>query len=95
MRHALPLLLVLLLTGCATTNAQKLAVCDGKHRRPANPYGSVLPTAVLPGEPTPASAAASAKPGASARAPSATPAKAPGPVSQLDPGSFESCGRTA
>lgn len=95
MRHALPLLLVLLLTGCATTNTQKVAVCDGKHRRPANPYGSVLPTAALPGESAPASAAASAKPGEPPTAPSATSAKAPRPVSQLDPEFFESCGRSA
>lgn len=35
---------LVLLTGCAT-DSQKLTVCDGKHRRPANPYGTVLPGA--------------------------------------------------
>ena len=35
----------LALAGCATHSEPKPAVCDGKHRRPANPYGSVLPTA--------------------------------------------------
>ncbi len=33
------------LAGCATTKTPKLAVCDGRHKRPANPYGSVLPGA--------------------------------------------------
>jgi hypothetical protein len=35
------------LTACASTGGGKLAVCDGKHLRPANPYGTVLalPTA--------------------------------------------------
>ena len=42
---ALALALALALAGCATHAEPKPAVCDGKHRRPANPYGSVLPTA--------------------------------------------------
>jgi hypothetical protein len=33
------------LAGCATSKTPKLAVCDGRHKRPANPYGSVLPGA--------------------------------------------------
>lgn len=42
MRRTLALSAVLLLlAGCA--HDPKPAVCDGKHRRPANPYGSVLP----------------------------------------------------
>ena len=28
----------------AASNSPKLAKCDGKQRRPANPYGSILPT---------------------------------------------------
>lgn len=28
----------------AAPKSPKLAKCDGKHRRPANPYGSILPT---------------------------------------------------
>ncbi len=28
----------------ATQKSPKLAKCDGKQRRPANPYGSILPT---------------------------------------------------
>lgn len=36
----------LALGGCSTLAKEKPPICDGKHRRPANPYGSVLdPTA--------------------------------------------------
>lgn len=38
----------LAVAGCAGTPAKKAAVCDGKHRRPANVYGSVLPTLPIP-----------------------------------------------
>lgn len=31
-----------LVGGCATLTADRLPVCDGQARRPANPYGSVL-----------------------------------------------------
>lgn len=41
-------LLTLLLVGCASSEVQ-LPRCDGKHKRPANPYGSVLPGAAQPG----------------------------------------------
>jgi hypothetical protein len=34
--------LALTVAGCSTTKADKPPVCDGKHRRPANIYGSVL-----------------------------------------------------
>jgi len=40
-----PLLLATLLPlvgGCATLTADRLPVCDGQARRPANPYGSML-----------------------------------------------------
>lgn len=40
-----PLLLAVLLpliSGCAALTADRLPVCDGQARRPANPYGSVL-----------------------------------------------------
>ena len=40
--------LALALAGCATHSEPKPAVCDGKHRRPANPYGTVLPIAPDP-----------------------------------------------
>lgn len=45
----------LALTACASTGGGKLAVCDGKHLRPANPYGTVL---ALPTEGTPRPSAA-------------------------------------
>lgn len=31
-----------LLGGCASQTGDRLPVCDGQARRPANPYGSVL-----------------------------------------------------
>ncbi|MGX5636854.1 hypothetical protein ACWKV8_10760 [Brevundimonas diminuta ATCC 11568] len=40
-----PLLLAALLPlvgGCASLTADRLPVCDGQARRPANPHGSVL-----------------------------------------------------
>lgn len=43
----------LALGGCSTFGKDKAPVCDGKHRRPANPFGSVLnpppPPAAPPG----------------------------------------------
>lgn len=41
----IPLLLIALLLpagGCAAITGDPLPVCDGRARRPANPYGSVL-----------------------------------------------------
>ena len=50
------------LTACASTGGGKLAVCDGKNLRPANPYGSVLaPTTTGQGL-TPPAAGGEAKP---------------------------------
>ncbi len=48
MKPVVLILSVLWLAGCATQNDAKPAVCDGKHRRPANLYGSVLPSAPAP-----------------------------------------------
>jgi hypothetical protein len=43
--------------GIAASKSPKLARCDGKQRRPANPYGSILPTVdPASGSVTPASA---------------------------------------
>lgn len=67
--------------GCAHAPDGKPAVCDGRHRRPANPYGSVLP--VFPGPPN----AISAPPGAEA-----PPLQAPGPMSAVDLRSLAPCG---
>jgi hypothetical protein len=38
----LTLTATLALAGCSSTGGGKLAVCDGKHLRPANPHGTVL-----------------------------------------------------
>ena len=41
--------------GIAASKSPKLAKCDGKQRRPANPYGSILPSVdPLNGTSTPA-----------------------------------------
>jgi hypothetical protein len=41
----------LLLTGCTGTHMSP-PVCDGKHRRPANLYGSILPSLPVPVPPS-------------------------------------------
>ena len=50
--------LCLALAACATASPKTLAVCDGRHRRPANPTGSVLAVAPAPPQPSPSAAAA-------------------------------------
>lgn len=45
------------LSGCASLRPEKPPVCDGKDRRPANPYGSVLAPSATPTAPAPAAAA--------------------------------------
>ena len=41
------------LSACSSTGAEKPAICDGKHLRPANPYGTVLaPAAEGPAAPS-------------------------------------------
>ena len=52
----------LVLAGCSSTGGGKLAVCDGKYLRPANPYGTVLAPAGEGGAPAAPSAANEAKP---------------------------------
>lgn len=47
-RLAIGLIGALALGGCAGAHVKKPSVCDGKHRRPANLYGTVLPTLPLP-----------------------------------------------
>jgi hypothetical protein len=77
MRMTLALLTVLVLvSGCATAEP-KPAVCDGKHRRPANPYGTVL-------QATPAST--------TPPAPSTVAPKPPGPLSTNEVKSTLPCG---
>lgn len=43
-------------SACATFRTADPPVCDGRHRRPANPYGSILSPAA-PHTPAPAPAA--------------------------------------
>jgi len=51
-------------SACATFRTADPPVCDGRHRRPANPYGSILSPAA-PHTPAPAAdAASSIDPGA-------------------------------
>ena len=69
-------------SGCATGQDAKPPVCDGRHRRPANPYGSVLPS--IPTGPV--------APPPRAGAPPPLP---PGPFSEADPRSFARCGAGA
>lgn len=38
----------LVLGGCTGTHIRPVSVCDGKHRRPANLYGSILPSLPVP-----------------------------------------------
>jgi type IV secretion system protein VirB7 len=65
------------LAACSSTGAKKLATCDGKHLRPANPYGTVL--------------APSAE-GAAAPSAEGTPETTPKTLSSLaSPESFGSC----
>jgi hypothetical protein len=55
MRSLVLVMAIIALTGCSTLKAEKTRACDGKHRRPANPYGSVLtptaPPATTPAKP--------------------------------------------
>lgn len=44
----LTVVVALTLGGCASLGKEKASVCDGKHRRPANLYGSVLDPATPP-----------------------------------------------
>lgn len=62
----LVLILLIGLAGCATVRKDTPPVCDGKHRRPANLYGSVLDPAAPP---------SSAPPSAKPETVSALPAK--------------------
>ena len=90
MKHLTRLMLVTALAAlaaCAHHPDGKPAVCDGRHRRPANPYGSVLPN--LPG--------AAVAPATSRAVPPPPPA-VPGPLSAAvprpapEPRSFAPCG---
>lgn len=76
------------LSGCTGTHIKPPPVCDGKHRRPANLYGTILPSLPVP---LPQSQAQSEGQGQSMVAPPAVepPAPAPengGPPAAPDPG---------
>lgn len=58
----LTLIAMFALAGCASTGGGKLAVCDGRHLRLANPYGSVLAPMTTGQSLTPPGAGAEAKP---------------------------------
>lgn len=58
----LTLMAMFALAGCGSTGGGKLAVCDGKHLRPANPYGSVLAPATTGQSVTPPATSGEAKP---------------------------------
>jgi hypothetical protein len=69
----------LLLGGCAGTHISKPAVCDGKHRRPANLYGTILPTLPVPLPPSQGTGHSMVTPGPGSGA-EALPAPLPPPV---------------
>jgi hypothetical protein len=68
----------LALNGCTGTHIKPPAVCDGKHRRPANLYGSILPSLPVP---LPASQQGSGEslvaPPSGAASPASAPTRAP------------------
>lgn len=76
----IPILIIsasLALAACSSTGGGKLAVCDGKHLRPGNPYGTVL-------APAAAEVRTSAPPGAAEPKPKTL-------SSMGSPASFGSC----
>jgi len=83
-RIALICIAITFVGGCATDS--KPAVCDGQHRRPANPNGSVLSISPPP---------ATATPNKIPPPPKSPPVPGPGPQSSIDPRSFARCGASA
>jgi hypothetical protein len=71
----------LVLGGCTGTHIKPVSVCDGKHRRPANLYGSILPSLPVP---LPASQQGSGQ--SMVAPPSGEPAPAPRPAPAPTPG---------
>lgn len=47
-RLALIAVAVQAVTACASFTDTDAPVCDGRHRRPANPYGSILTPQIVP-----------------------------------------------
>jgi hypothetical protein len=73
------------LSSCAGSHIKAPAVCDGKHRRPANLYGTILPTLPVPLPPSQSGGQSAVAPGggsggtASPVPPVPKPQAAPGP----------------
>lgn len=90
-RLAIVALGALALSGCTGTHIKAPAVCDGKHRRPANLYGTILPTLPVPlpasqgggGQSMVAPPTGAAVPDVSGPAPLPPPPSAPAPVTVL------------
>jgi hypothetical protein len=59
---ALMVVASLALASCSSTGPKKLAVCDGKYLRPANPYGTVLAPPAEGAATPPAEGTSGAKP---------------------------------
>ena len=78
-RLTIAALSALLLNGCAGSHISKPAVCDGKHRRPANLYGTILPTLPVPLPPSQGTGRSMVTPGAGP-GPEALPAPLPAPA---------------
>ena len=76
---------VVALSGCTGTHIKPVAVCDGKHRRPANLYGTILPSLPVP---LPASQQGAGQsmvaPPSGAALPAPVPAPSPDPVLMRD-----------
>jgi hypothetical protein len=68
------------LSGCTGTHIKPPSVCDGKHRRPANLYGTILPSLPVP---LPASQQGVGR--SMVAPPSSATTPAPAPVAPSDP----------
>ena len=83
----------LALGGCTGTHIKPVSVCDGKHRRPANLYGSILPSLPVP---LPASQQGAGQsmvaPPSREPAPVPRPAPAPTPGAGGAPGPYRTWG---
>ena len=79
------------LSGCTATHIEPAAVCDGKHRRPANFYGSILPTLPVPLPASQRGGQSMVAPPSGLESPGATPGPgplpAPPPTPSTDSGS--------
>jgi hypothetical protein len=68
------------LGGCTGTHIKPVSVCDGKHRRPANLYGSILPSLPVP-LPASQQGAGQSMVAPPSREPAPVPLPAPAPTS--------------